>query len=191
MSTPNGRSLVNPLYVIYGCFDTTGAAVKCAEGSICGQTTSTSHHARTHEQTQSRRPRPGRPNARPYRSRKGSRASRRPRSRRRGTERETTQPKTPEEKPNQKAVDRGNTSPPGQYHADQVTLPQAIRAGGLHLDRCLDRTVSAQRAADGAEVAARERERDADRPMRQRVTVRTLRNPRCRRPRFRFRCPCA
>ncbi len=40
MSAPNRRSLVNPLYVIYGCFDTTGAAVKCAAGSICGQSTS-------------------------------------------------------------------------------------------------------------------------------------------------------
>ena len=42
MSAPSGRSLVNPLYVIYGCFDTTGAAVKCDEGSICGQSTSAS-----------------------------------------------------------------------------------------------------------------------------------------------------
>ncbi len=42
MSVARGRSVVNPLYVIYGCFDTTGAAVKCAEGSICEQTTSTS-----------------------------------------------------------------------------------------------------------------------------------------------------
>jgi ABC-2 type transport system permease protein len=42
MSTPHGHSIVNPLYVIYGCFDTTGAAVKCAQGSICEQTTSTS-----------------------------------------------------------------------------------------------------------------------------------------------------
>jgi hypothetical protein len=30
-------------------------------------------------------------------------------------------------------------SPPGQYHADQVALPQAVPTGGLHLDRCLDR----------------------------------------------------
>jgi hypothetical protein len=40
MSAPNGHSLVNPLYVIYGCFDTTGTAVKCAAGSICGASTS-------------------------------------------------------------------------------------------------------------------------------------------------------
>jgi hypothetical protein len=42
MTDAHGRSVVNPLYVIYGCFDTTGAPVKCAEGSICEQTTSTS-----------------------------------------------------------------------------------------------------------------------------------------------------
>ncbi len=42
MSTPSGRSIVNPLYVIYGCFDTTGAPPKCAEGSICEQTTGSS-----------------------------------------------------------------------------------------------------------------------------------------------------
>ncbi len=40
-ATP-GRGVVNPLYVIYGCFDTTGAALKCADGSSCGPTRSTS-----------------------------------------------------------------------------------------------------------------------------------------------------
>jgi ABC-2 type transport system permease protein len=42
MTVAHGRSVVNPLFVIYGCFDTTGAAVKCAEGSICQQTTGSS-----------------------------------------------------------------------------------------------------------------------------------------------------
>ncbi len=42
MSVPNGRSVVNPLYTIYGCFDTAGGVVKCAAGSICGPTPSTS-----------------------------------------------------------------------------------------------------------------------------------------------------
>lgn len=42
MSAPNRRSIVNPLYTIYGCFDTTGGAIKCAEGSSCGPTRSTS-----------------------------------------------------------------------------------------------------------------------------------------------------
>ncbi len=40
MSLPNGRSIVNPLYVIYACFPTTGATPKCMEGSICGPNTS-------------------------------------------------------------------------------------------------------------------------------------------------------
>jgi ABC-2 type transport system permease protein len=42
MTVAHGRSVVNPLYTIYGCFDTTGASVKCTEGSGCAQTTSTS-----------------------------------------------------------------------------------------------------------------------------------------------------
>lgn len=42
MTNAHGHSIVNPLYVIYGCFDTTGATVKCTEGSNCGPTKSTS-----------------------------------------------------------------------------------------------------------------------------------------------------
>ncbi len=35
MSAAHGRSMVNPLYVIYGCFDTTGATPKCAGRASC------------------------------------------------------------------------------------------------------------------------------------------------------------
>lgn len=42
MSAASGRSIVNPLYTIYACFDTTGAAVKCTKGLSCTQGTSTS-----------------------------------------------------------------------------------------------------------------------------------------------------
>jgi ABC-2 type transport system permease protein len=42
MSVAHGRSVVNPLYTIYACFPTTGTPAKCAEGSSCTQTTSTS-----------------------------------------------------------------------------------------------------------------------------------------------------
>jgi ABC-2 type transport system permease protein len=41
MTAAHGRSVVNPLYTIYACFDTTGAAVKCTEGLSCAQATST------------------------------------------------------------------------------------------------------------------------------------------------------
>jgi ABC-2 type transport system permease protein len=41
MTLAHGRSAVNPLFVLYGCFDTTGAPIKCAEGSICGPATNT------------------------------------------------------------------------------------------------------------------------------------------------------
>jgi hypothetical protein len=41
MSAAHGRSVVNPLYTIYACFDTTAAAPMCTEGSICGPTTNT------------------------------------------------------------------------------------------------------------------------------------------------------
>ncbi len=37
MTAAHGRSVVNPVYIIYGCFDTTGAAVKCTEGSSCAR----------------------------------------------------------------------------------------------------------------------------------------------------------
>jgi ABC-2 type transport system permease protein len=36
MTVAHGRSVVNPDYTIYACFDTTGA-VKCPEGSSCGR----------------------------------------------------------------------------------------------------------------------------------------------------------
>jgi ABC-2 type transport system permease protein len=39
MTVAHGRSVVNPLYTIYACFDTAGAAVKCAEGTGCAPTT--------------------------------------------------------------------------------------------------------------------------------------------------------
>jgi ABC-2 type transport system permease protein len=35
MSAARGGTVVNPLFVIYGCFDTTGAAAPCPRGSIC------------------------------------------------------------------------------------------------------------------------------------------------------------
>jgi ABC-2 type transport system permease protein len=38
MTDVHGRSVVNPLYVIYACFSTTGPVAKCAEGSSCGLT---------------------------------------------------------------------------------------------------------------------------------------------------------
>jgi ABC-2 type transport system permease protein len=40
MSTAHGGSVVNPVYTIYACFDTTGAAVKCAEGASCARSAS-------------------------------------------------------------------------------------------------------------------------------------------------------
>ncbi len=42
MSAAHGRSVVNPLYTIYACFDTTGAALKCPAGSSCGRSSSAS-----------------------------------------------------------------------------------------------------------------------------------------------------
>jgi ABC-2 type transport system permease protein len=42
MTDAHGRSVVNPLYTIYACFDTAGAAVKCTAGTSCAQTASTS-----------------------------------------------------------------------------------------------------------------------------------------------------
>jgi ABC-2 type transport system permease protein len=42
MTDAHGRSVVNPLYTIYACFDTTGAAAKCTAGTSCAQTASTS-----------------------------------------------------------------------------------------------------------------------------------------------------
>jgi hypothetical protein len=35
MTDAHGRSVVNPLFVIYGCFDTTGQTPRCTERSIC------------------------------------------------------------------------------------------------------------------------------------------------------------
>jgi ABC-2 type transport system permease protein len=40
MTVAHGRSVVNPLYTIYACFDTTGTAVKCAGGMSCAPPTS-------------------------------------------------------------------------------------------------------------------------------------------------------
>jgi ABC-2 type transport system permease protein len=40
MTAAHGHSVVNPLYTIYACFDTTGAAAKCPEGSGCAPMTS-------------------------------------------------------------------------------------------------------------------------------------------------------
>jgi ABC-2 type transport system permease protein len=40
MAAAHGRSVVNPVYTIYGCFDTAGAPVKCAAGSSCYQSAS-------------------------------------------------------------------------------------------------------------------------------------------------------
>lgn len=40
MTAAHGGSIVNPVYTLYGCFDTTGAAVKCAEGFTCAQSAS-------------------------------------------------------------------------------------------------------------------------------------------------------
>ncbi len=37
MTAAHGGSVVNPVYTIYACFDTTGAPIKCAEGSSCLQ----------------------------------------------------------------------------------------------------------------------------------------------------------
>ncbi|HEY5260509.1 MAG TPA: ABC transporter permease [Solirubrobacteraceae bacterium] len=42
MTVAHGRSVVNPLYTIYGCFNTLGPADKCAEGLSCAQTRGTS-----------------------------------------------------------------------------------------------------------------------------------------------------
>jgi len=42
MTLAHGHSVVNPLFVIYGCFDTTGTPAKCTDGSSCGPGTSTS-----------------------------------------------------------------------------------------------------------------------------------------------------
>ena len=42
MSVGHGRSVVNPLYIIYACFDTTATTVKCTEDSSCWPATSTS-----------------------------------------------------------------------------------------------------------------------------------------------------
>jgi ABC-2 type transport system permease protein len=42
MTDAHGRSVVNPLYTIYACFDTAGADVKCTAGTSCAQTASTS-----------------------------------------------------------------------------------------------------------------------------------------------------
>jgi len=36
MSDAHGHSIVNPLFTIYGCFDTTAAATACAEAQNCG-----------------------------------------------------------------------------------------------------------------------------------------------------------
>ncbi len=41
MTDAHGHSVVNPLFVIYGCFSTTGSSVRCAEGSSCGSSSST------------------------------------------------------------------------------------------------------------------------------------------------------
>ncbi len=48
MTAAHGRSVVNPLYTIYGCFDTTGAAVKCAEGSSCAADRERERHTTVH-----------------------------------------------------------------------------------------------------------------------------------------------
>jgi ABC-2 type transport system permease protein len=37
MTVAHGRSVVNPVYIIYACFDTTGTVVKCAEGLSCAK----------------------------------------------------------------------------------------------------------------------------------------------------------
>jgi ABC-2 type transport system permease protein len=42
MTDARGRSVVNPLYTIYACFDPTGAAAKCAAGTSCHPSASTS-----------------------------------------------------------------------------------------------------------------------------------------------------
>jgi ABC-2 type transport system permease protein len=52
MTAAHGRSVVNPLYTIYACFDTTGAAVKCPSGTSCAHTPRTSEatvHASSHK----------------------------------------------------------------------------------------------------------------------------------------------
>lgn len=49
------RSVVNPLFIIYGCFDTTGKTPRCAEGAGCGGPSATPitnrKSAREHEPT--------------------------------------------------------------------------------------------------------------------------------------------
>ena len=37
MTTAHGRSIINPLYTIYACFDTTGAAAGCTDASSCAR----------------------------------------------------------------------------------------------------------------------------------------------------------
>jgi ABC-2 type transport system permease protein len=42
MTAAHGHSVVNPLYTIYACFDTTGAAAKCPAGTSCAHTATAS-----------------------------------------------------------------------------------------------------------------------------------------------------
>jgi ABC-2 type transport system permease protein len=54
MTDAQGHSVVNPLYTIYACFDTSGA-VRCAEGASCAQTTSARSTSRPKAPTAARR----------------------------------------------------------------------------------------------------------------------------------------
>ena len=56
MSDARGRSIVNPLFTIYGCFDVTAAAADCTETANCASTS-------THPRTTSTAPRTSRPRA--------------------------------------------------------------------------------------------------------------------------------
>ncbi len=47
MTVAHGRSVVNPLFVLYGCFDTTSAAIRCTDGSSCGPSTNGTGPTRT------------------------------------------------------------------------------------------------------------------------------------------------
>ena len=95
MSTPSGRSIVNPLYVIYGCFDTTARPPNALKARSANRPRARARTRPLPRANPYRRPRRARPNARPCRRPKEEAGTvGRARSRRRRTERETGRRKT-------------------------------------------------------------------------------------------------